>query len=108
MTFKKTRRGKFGGRYEAIKIKNDSIIKALRRKAEGFSADEIVEEYSVDGEGNLVLSKKKVTTKYFPPDTAAIKGAFELDEGISAMTDDELLAEKERLLKTLEKQNKGR
>lgn len=76
------------------------FITVLTKKAKGFSADEIVEEYSAGEDGNLVLAKRKISTKYFPPDTAAIKSVMELD-GISKMSDEELLAEKVRLLAEL-------
>lgn len=55
-------------------MKNDDVyVDALKKKAEGFTATEISEEYSSDGDGNLVLVKRKVNSKYYPPDTAAIK-----------------------------------
>ena len=40
------------------------FIDALEKKAKGFSATEVSEEYSLDGEGNLVLVRRKVNTKY--------------------------------------------
>ncbi len=38
------------------------FITALTKKAKGFSADEIVEEYSTNEDGSLILSKRKVST----------------------------------------------
>ena len=40
-------------------MKNDDVyVDALKKKAEGFTATEISEEYSSDGDGNLVLVKR--------------------------------------------------
>lgn len=83
-----------------MKNVTDDFIKSLKKKAQGFSADEIVEEYAADGDGVLSLTKRKVTTKYYPPDTAALKEALERD-GFSEMTDEQLEGERQRLLKEL-------
>ena len=77
--------------------KND-LEQALIKKALGYDATEVVEEYVGDGE-EIKLSKKKVTIKNVPPDMSAIK--FLLDETqkeVSEMTDQELFEEKVRLL----------
>ncbi len=77
--------------------KND-LEQALIKKALGYDATEVVEEYVGDGE-EIKLSKKKVTTKNVPPDMSALK--FLLDEtqkNVSEMTDQELYEEKVRLL----------
>ena len=77
--------------------KND-LEQALIKKALGYDATEVVEEYVGDGE-EIKLSKKKVTTKNVPPDMSALK--FLLDETqkeVSEMTDQELYEEKVRLL----------
>ena len=61
-------------------MKNDDVyVDALKKKAEGFTATEISEEYSSDGDGNLVLVKRKVNSKYYPPDTAAIKSVLDME-----------------------------
>ena len=39
------------------------IKKALLKKALGYIADDVVEEYLLDEDGNIKLSKKKVTKK---------------------------------------------
>ena len=74
------------------------LEQALIKKALGYDATEVVEEYVGDGE-EIKLSKKKVTTKNVPPDMSALK--FLLDETqkeVSEMTDQELYEEKVRLL----------
>lgn len=82
------------------------IKKALLKKALGYDADEVVEEYVLDEDGNTKLSKKKITRKHYSPDISAMKVLFEkyiktYGEEVAQMTDDELLQEKERLLKLL-------
>ena len=75
---------------------------ALIKKALGYDATEVVEEYSSDSEGEIRLLKKKITTKNVPPDMSALK--FLLDENqkdLTQMTDDELFEEKLRLLNIL-------
>ncbi len=75
---------------------------ALIKKALGYDATEVVEEYSSDNEGEIKLLKKKITTKNVPPDMTALK--FLLDESqkdLTQMTDQELFEEKVRLLNIL-------
>ena len=86
----------------------EEIKKALLKKALGFSCDEVVEEYSLDENGNSVLNKRKVTKKYNPPDISAMKMLIEKenfsDESLSHMTLAELKKEKKRLLKQLKEE----
>lgn len=81
---------------------------ALMKKALGFESDEIVEEYSTDEKGNSILSKRKITKKFNPPDVTALKFLLEqsqiYDDEISKMTDEELLKERDRLLKLLKEE----
>lgn len=89
----------------------DKIKKALLKKALGYNADECVEEYTFDENGEKVLSKRKVTKKHYSPDIAAVKVLLEryfttYEEKIAKMSDEELEEEKERLLKQL-KEGKG-
>ena len=83
----------------------DELRQALCRRAVGFECDEIVEEYVADENGNAVLSKRKITKKFNPPDISALRFLLEqsnlCDDDISKMTDQELLKEKERLLALL-------
>ena len=89
----------------------EDLKKALLKKALGFSSDEIVEEYSLDESGNSVLNKRKVTTKYNPPDISAMKILLEnedlTDDKLSHMTLAELKKEKRRLLKQLKEEEKS-
>lgn len=87
----------------------DKIRKALFKKALGYNADEVIEEYALN-EGEEVLVKKKVTKKHYGPDVSAVKILLEryyqtYQEKISLMSDQELLEEEERLLKLLKEED---
>ena len=88
------------GRSKKKKVELQQDLKdALIKKALGSDVKEIVEEYSSDSDGEVKLSKKKVTTKNVPPDMTALK--ILLDENqkdTTQMTDEELYSEKIRLL----------
>lgn len=79
--------------------------KALMKKAFGYTFNEVTEEYSTNENGDSVLTKKKVTKKFNPPDVTALKILLEqsqlFDDEISKMTDEQLIAERDRLLKLL-------
>ena len=80
------------------------LKQALIKKALGYDAMEVVEEYAQGDEGDVRLTKRKVTKKSVPPDVSALKILIE-GEGlkpISQMTDEELEREKQRLLRLLE------
>lgn len=91
-------------------IDKETVKKALYKKAVGYDSEETVEEYS-DSDGDLVLVKRKVTTKPVPPDIAAIKLVLGLDgdeEDLSALSDEELEKRKKKLIKIIkEKLNDG-
>lgn len=72
--------------------------KLLRKKAKGFHYKETVDEYA-ESEGELRLVKRKISTKYVPPDVAAIKAVSETTERLDSMTDAQLLELREKLLK---------
>lgn len=89
----------------------EEIKKALLKKAVGYESDEIVEEYTTDENGNPILSKRKITKKFNPPDITALRFLLEQsdlsDDAISKMTDAELLQEKQRLLNLLIEKEKN-
>lgn len=87
---------------------DDGILKTLLLKATGYSRDEVQEEYAVTPEGEMVLTKRKVTKKYYPPDSTALKTYLELssERGTEELTDEELEAEKRRLLAELKESEK--
>lgn len=81
----------------------ENVKNALARCAVGLSASEVVEEFVVDN-GELKLVKKKVTKREIPPDIKAAKMLLE-SESLSTVTDEELTAERERLIKILKEED---
>ena len=84
----------------------ENVKSALIKKALGYEVIESVEEYTFV-ENKLELTKKKVSSKYYPPDLSAIELALNLfgvnDNQYSNYSDDELLQEKDELLKLFKK-----
>ena len=87
-------------------IELSKIQKALLKKALGYNADEIVEEYIVDDDGKEKLSKKKITKKFISPDIPAAKVLLENYSDSSTeyenMSEEELKKEKIKLIKLLQ------
>ena len=86
------------------------INKALIKRALGYTAKEVVEEYAFSEKG-AKLTKKKITKKNVPPDISAVKVLLETLSGENSynfdnMTDKELFAERDRLLKLLKESEK--
>ena len=84
----------------------EKIKKALLKKALGYCAREVVEEYVLDEDGNKKLAKKKVTKKHISPDVTAVRVLLQeysddMASEIENMSDEELLLEKTQLLKKL-------
>ena len=82
-----------------------AVRNALIKKATGYISEETVTEYSF-GDGIETPVKKKVTKKEVPPDITAIKmllgeSAEDISPDYRDMTDEELIAEKNRLIKLL-------
>lgn len=77
---------------------------ALIKRAVGYDAKEVVEEFSQSEEGEERLCKRKVTTKNFPPDVTAAKLLLDMEGGedITSLSDEELEEEKIKLYKILE------
>lgn len=82
---------------------DEEILKALLKRAKGYSYNEVQEEFAVKEDGELALVKRKVLEKYCPPDSAALKTYLELNQGASIedMSDEQLEQEKIRLLNEL-------
>ncbi len=77
----------------------EEIKGALKKCAVGFGTSEVVEEFCME-DGELKLVKKKVTKKDVPPDIKAVKLLMD-GGGISDLSDEELEAEKLRLMEML-------
>lgn len=88
-----------------MKQNNSQIKKALIKLASGYEYTETTEEYVPDEENNCyVLSKRKVSSHHVAPDIAAIKLLLSLDqskEDLSAMSDEELLDLRKKLLEEI-------
>lgn len=85
---------------------NKKIVKALLKKALGYSIDEVSEEFSVSEDGKLVLQKRKIVNKHIPADMTAVKLLLDVfdkqeNEDYSTYTDEELLLEKDKLLREI-------
>lgn len=85
---------------------NDDLARAVYKRAVGYTSTECVEEFSMQ-DGQLAMTKQKVTTKEVAPDIAAAKLVMESLGGnpYDSMTDEELKEEKERLLKMLKEED---
>lgn len=84
------------------KMKEEKINDALLKVALGYQVAEVTEEYAeVDGE--LKLTKRKKIKKDIPPDLKAVQLLLsaENEGNYSGWSDEELQAEKERLLAQL-------
>ncbi len=92
------------GKTTKKKSKNE-FEQVLIKKALGYDATEVIEEYSAGEEGEIKLIKKKVTKKNVPPDLSALKMLLESQNpSVTQMTDEELLLEREKLLSELKNQ----
>lgn len=99
---KKTASGD-SGRAKKQVGKNERLEDALLKVALGYQVAEVTEEFA-EVDGQLKLTKRKRTKKDVPPDLKAVqlllstKGVGEM----AAWTDEELEAERQRLLKEME------
>ncbi len=84
------------------------LEKALKKRALGYDTCEVTEEYVENDSGEVRMIKRKVVSKNVPPDVTAVKLLVEarVEDSIDSMTDEELLIEKKRLLKIIEKELK--
>ena len=87
--------------------KEEKIGDALLKVALGFQIAEVTEEFAeVDGE--LKLTKRKRTKKDVPPDLKAVQMLLgETGGSLASMSDEELEAEKQRLLVLVAKESAG-
>lgn len=84
---------------------NKKYEKALKKRALGCKVVESVEEYGLVN-GELSLIKQKIMKKDVPPDVNALKILLDIEEEKAPenMTDEELEAEKKRLIGLLIKE----
>ena len=82
----------------------EKILKKLLRRAEGYTQTETQREYVIEEDGSRRAVKERVVEKEVPPDVQALKIYLELTEYRSEfenMSDEEIKAEKIRLIKEL-------
>ena len=80
--------------------KGDDLDGIMLKKALGYYVEESVEEY----DENDNVTKRRVSMKYVPPDTAAIKAVLERESKLRELkgySDEQLAALKEKLLSKL-------
>lgn len=83
-------------------MEEGNVKEALKKCAVGFGTSEVVEEYAVE-DGELKLVKRKVTRRDIPPDIKAVRMLLDGDD-VSAMSDEQLESERQRLLKCLKEE----
>ena len=90
---------------KAVKKKEEKIGDALLKVALGYQIAEVTEEYA-EVNGELKLTKRKKTKKDVPPDLKAVQLLLSSSEGADygGWTDEQLQAEKSRLLAQLKEQ----
>ena len=91
-----------------MKKQEERLGDALLKVALGFEVAEVTEEYA-EVDGTLKLTKRKRTKKDVPPDLKAVQLLLERSGGggVSALSDEELTKERERLIAELERQKGG-
>ena len=89
------------------KKKEEKIGEALLKVALGYQVAEVTEEYA-EVDGKLKLTKRKKTKKDIPPDLKAVQLLLSAGstEGYGGLTDEELEAERDRLLLALAEEEK--
>lgn len=96
---------------EDKEIYNKKINKALIKRALGYASKEVVEEFT-QSDGDLVLTKRKITKKNVPPDMSAVKILLTMysddSSDFSNMSDEELIQERDKLLKMLKEEDDDR
>jgi hypothetical protein len=97
------------GKNKKKALTEQEIKLAIAKKALGYDATEVVEEYVLSEQGEVQLTKRKVTTKSVPPDVSALKLLMEdsTEKDITEYSDEQLEQERQRLLKLLEQSPKG-
>ena len=83
-------------------MQDNKLNEAIMKVALGYSVEEVTEEYGVEN-GELKLVKRRETKKDIPPDLKAMKLLLD-DKDYSALSDEELEAEKQKLLKQLKEE----
>ena len=80
-------------------MQQNKVKDAVLKVALGYSLEEVTEEYDAR-DGELKLVKRKETRKDIPPDLKAVQLLLS-EDNYSALSDEELQAEKIRLINQL-------
>lgn len=83
---------------------DERVREAIRKVALGFSVEEVTEEYGVE-DGELRLLKRRETRKDVPPDLKAVRLLMD-ETDYTALSDEELEGERQRLLQELEREER--
>lgn len=83
----------------------DKVRDAVLKVALGFTVEEVTEEYDAR-DGELKLVRRRETHKDIPPDLKAVRLLLEGTD-YSALSDDQLEAERARLAAALEENQQG-
>ena len=85
---------------------DEEVRNAILKVALGCSVEEVTEEYGVT-DGQLTLVKRRETRKDIPPDLKAVQLLMSGEEDdCASLTDEELEAERAKLIRALGEENK--
>ena len=90
-------------RREDVKEQDKEISKLLMSLAKGCKVAEVIEEYT-EVDGQMRLTKRKETRRDIPPDLKALQMLLEGGTEMSGWTDEQLEAEKARLMSLFKKE----
>lgn len=86
-------------------MQEDKVRDAVLKVALGFRVEEVTEEYGME-DGEMRLVKRRETHKDIPPDLKAVRLLLEGTD-YASFTDEQLEAEKEKLLRQLEREKEN-
>lgn len=86
-------------------MQDEKVRDAVRKVALGFRVEEVTEEYGME-DGEMRLMKRRETHKDIPPDLKAVRLLLEGTD-YASFTDEQLEAEKEKLLRQLEREKEN-
>lgn len=90
----------------------ERLKRILLKKAMGYGVREETIEYVRDGEGDEIVSKRKVSKKHIPPDISALRLLMEHFynqefKDVESMSDEELAKERERIIELLKQEERN-
>lgn len=88
---------------------DEEIVKSIIKRAKGYRYKEVQEEYSYEEGGKPVLTKRKVASKYCPPDANALRVYMDItsNDSVEGMSDEELEKERDRLIEKFAREKEG-